>query len=578
MADANWLPDPSGAHELRYWNGSSWTEHVSDQGTTGQDPGTTEYPPPAPAFPPPPPPPPAVAPPGGYEPPAGGFAPPAGGFDPAGAPPAGGFDPAGAPAAGAPPAGAKLSWKDRLKQVADQGKAMADQGKQKLAEQQAKRTEQWANDPSTLWFGESKNAATSAAGVSKARYRITKDRVWIESGLLGTRTESVPLWSIRDMDVRQAVWQRGKDIGDVVLNLEDPAYGATQDMFNMTGNVEGTTSGQVVLDNIESPYSVLDLLSPLISEARSKKTIERQSQYLHVNPGMAAAGAAFGAPRPGPGRPTAAGRAAGGHGRAAAQARRAPGRRDPHRGGVRGAEGQAAGRLTMATPSPVTALVTGATGGIGSAVVRMLAARGHRVLAAARPSESLDALCAAVPSTVAAPVDLRRPEELPDAVRELDRLDVLVHAAGVSDVATVADTPPDVWAETMAANVTGPAELTRAVLPALRAARGRVVFINAVAGLHAVPRWSAYTASKAALTELADSLRLEEAPHGVRVTSIYPGGIATELLRKVRGALGTPYDPATCVSPDELAAVIATVLDAPAAVDIIELALRPTPR
>jgi hypothetical protein len=261
MADASWLPDPSGAHELRYWNGTSWTEHVSDQGTTGQDPLTSELPPPADAFPPPPPAPPVAS-----------------------------------------PAGAKLSWKDRLKQVADQGKAIADQGKQKLAEQQAKRTEQWANDPTTLWFGDSKNAATSAAGVSKARYRITKDRVWIESGLLGTRTESVPLWSIRDMDVRQAVWQRGKDIGDVVLNLEDPAYGANQDMFNLSGNIEGTTSGQVVLDNIEGPYAVLDLLSPLISEARHKKTIERQSQYLHVNPGMAAAGAAFGAP-PAPAAP-----------------------------------------------------------------------------------------------------------------------------------------------------------------------------------------------------------------------------------------------------------------------------------
>jgi len=248
MADASWLADPTGAHELRYWNGSTWTEHVSDQGTTGQDPLTTELPPPPDAFPPPPTP-----------------------------PPAGQF---GASAA-APPAGGKVSWKDRLKQVADQGKQMAEQGKQKLAEQNAKRTEQWANDPNTLWFGESKNAATSAAGVSKARYRITKDRVWIESGLLGTRTESVPLWAIKDMDVRQAVWQRGKDIGDVVLNLEDPSLGANQDMFNMTGNIEGTTSGQTVLDNIENPYQVLDILAPLISEARTKKTIERQSQYIH---------------------------------------------------------------------------------------------------------------------------------------------------------------------------------------------------------------------------------------------------------------------------------------------------------
>jgi hypothetical protein len=256
MPEASWLPDPSGAHELRYWNGLSWTEHVSDQGVPGQDAPAVELPAPLDAAVPPP------------------------------------------PAAAAPAAGGKLGWKDRLKQVADQGKALADQGKQKLAEQNAKRTEQWAEDPSTLWFGESKGAATSATGVAKARYRITKDRVWIESGLLGTRTESVPLWAIRDMDVRQAVWQRGKDIGDVVLNLEDPAYGTRQDALNLTGSVEGTTSGQVLLDDVEGPYAVLDLLAPLISEARTKKTIERQSQYVHVNPGMAAYGAPAAVPPP----------------------------------------------------------------------------------------------------------------------------------------------------------------------------------------------------------------------------------------------------------------------------------------
>jgi hypothetical protein len=264
MPEASWLPDPSGGHELRYWSGSAWTEHVSDQGTASVEPPPPGLPAPPDLAPPPP------------------------------APPGQAWGSATASAAGG-----KVSWKDRLKQVADQGKAMAEQGKQKIAEQQARRNEQWANDPNTLWFGESQNAATSAAGVSKARYRITRDRVWIESGLLGTRTESVPLWSIRDMDIRQAVWQRGKDIGDVVLNLDDPAYGASQDMFSMTGAPEhGTTSGQVVLDNIENPHGVYDILAPLVSEARHKKTVERQSQYLHVTPGMAAAGATYGAPPP----------------------------------------------------------------------------------------------------------------------------------------------------------------------------------------------------------------------------------------------------------------------------------------
>jgi Protein of unknown function (DUF2510)/Bacterial PH domain/Short C-terminal domain len=244
MAEASWLPDPGGTHELRYWDGTAWTEHVSDAGQTAQDPLSAPFPPPAAAFAPPPPP--------------------------------------SAPA----PAG-KLSWKDRIKQAAEQvtdkAEQLADQGKAKLAEQNAKRAEQWANDPATLWYGESQNAATSAAGVAKARYRITADRIWIESGLLGSRTESVPMWAVKDIDVRQAVWQRGKDIGDVVLNLEDPSYGAGQDMFNLTGSPEhGRTFGQAVLDNVQSPFAVHDLLAPLVSEARQKKTVERQSQYVHM--------------------------------------------------------------------------------------------------------------------------------------------------------------------------------------------------------------------------------------------------------------------------------------------------------
>jgi hypothetical protein len=165
-----------------------------------------------------------------------------------------------------------------------------------MAEQGSKRTAAWAEDPNTLWFGESKDISTSATGIAKARYRITKDRIQVESGLLGTRSESVPLWSVKDMDVRQAAWQHGKDVGDVVLTLEDPAYAAqAADRFDLTGVAESApSSGQFVLDNVEHPHSVVDLLIPLVSEARHKKTVERQSQYLHVNPGMA--GVAMGAP------------------------------------------------------------------------------------------------------------------------------------------------------------------------------------------------------------------------------------------------------------------------------------------
>jgi NADP-dependent 3-hydroxy acid dehydrogenase YdfG len=104
------------------------------------------------------------------------------------------------------------------------------------------------------------------------------------------------------------------------------------------------------------------------------------------------------------------------------------------------------------------------------------------------------------------------------------------------------------------------------------------VFVNAVAGLHGVPRWAAYAGSKAALTELADSLRLEEARHGVRVTSVYPGGVATERLRAVRQAFGQPFDAARLTSPEAFARVVASVLDAPPDVDVQELAVKPPPR
>jgi len=188
------------------------------------------------------------------------------------------------------------SWKDKLKAGAQQGRSMVEQAKTTVADQQAKRTAAWAEDPATLWMGESKGAATSATGMSKARYRITADRVWIESGVLGVRSEQVPLWSVRDIDVRQSMLQRGKDIGDVVLSLDDPAYGVAQTgAMDWDGipNEPGTTSGEVLLDNVEGPYEVRDLLLPLVSAARSKKMMERQSQYLHVNPAVGLMGQAM---------------------------------------------------------------------------------------------------------------------------------------------------------------------------------------------------------------------------------------------------------------------------------------------
>lgn len=218
--------------------------------------------------------------------------------------------------------------------------------------------------------------------------------------------------------------------------------------------------------------------------------------------------------------------------------------------------------------------MTGASGGIGGAMARAAAARGYHVLAAGRDTAKLDELCREVPGTTPVLLDLRDPTTLPPQLVDLNRLDVLVHCAGVADVAAIDETPYALWQETLTVNVAAAAELTRALLPALRSAGGHVVFINAAPGLHAVPRWSAYAASKAALRELADSLRAEEARHGLRVTTVYPAGTATELLRKVRGQFGRPFDPAECIRPETLAALVLSLLELPEDAYVTELSVQ----
>jgi NADP-dependent 3-hydroxy acid dehydrogenase YdfG len=223
-------------------------------------------------------------------------------------------------------------------------------------------------------------------------------------------------------------------------------------------------------------------------------------------------------------------------------------------------------------------LITGASGGIGSSVARAAAECGYRVMVAGRDADRLHELCTTSPRMVPVLLDLRCPTELPEGLAKLGRLDAVVHCAGIADVASVEETPYPRWLETLTVNVAAAAEITRVLLPALRTAMGHIVFVNAAPGLHAVPSWSAYTASKAALRELADSLRKEEARHGVRVTTIYPGGTATELLQKVRAQFGSPFDAANCIQPATVASVILTTLDMHEDAYLPEVSILPTPR
>ncbi|NUT38831.1 MAG: SDR family NAD(P)-dependent oxidoreductase [Thermoactinospora sp.] len=239
-----------------------------------------------------------------------------------------------------------------------------------------------------------------------------------------------------------------------------------------------------------------------------------------------------------------------------------------------------------------TVLVTGATGGIGTALVGALTEAGHRVIAIGRDIGRLDTHANIRPDVRGderpdvrgVEVDLASPETLVAAVEtlrssgELDDLRSVIHCAGISPVESVAEAGPDTWRRTMAVNVASAAELVRLTLPALRRSKGHVIFVNASPGLTGVPRWSAFVASKAALRELADSLREEEAPNGVRVTTIYPAATATDLLGDVRRAFNRPYDPESCIQPKSLATMIVWALSAPPDAYPCDLSILPSPR
>ena len=136
---------------------------------------------------------------------------------------------------------------------------------------------------------------------------------------------------------------------------------------------------------------------------------------------------------------------------------------------------------------------------------------------------------------------------------------------------------PALWEQQLAVNLVAPAELTRLLLPVLRVSRGQVVFVNSGAGLHAHAGWAAYAASKHGLKALADALRAEEAEHGVRVTSVFPGRTATPMQERVHQQEGREYDAARFISADAVATTILTALDLPRDAQLTDLTVRPGP-
>ncbi|MFG1958028.1 SDR family oxidoreductase [Nonomuraea sp. NPDC049028] len=222
------------------------------------------------------------------------------------------------------------------------------------------------------------------------------------------------------------------------------------------------------------------------------------------------------------------------------------------------------------TERPI-ALVTGASRGVGEAIARALGPT-HHVILGGRDRDALAALAAELPDARVWPVELTEVTEAD--VAGVERLDLLVHSAGIGLLGKVAELKTDVWRRTMELNVIAVAELTRLLLPALRGAGGHVICVNSGAGLRANPGWGAYAASKFALRAFADALRQEETE--LRVTTIYPGRVDTDMQRGVREQEGGDYEPDKYLKPESVARAVLAIVNAGPDAHLTELTLRPS--
>jgi NAD(P)-dependent dehydrogenase (short-subunit alcohol dehydrogenase family) len=170
-----------------------------------------------------------------------------------------------------------------------------------------------------------------------------------------------------------------------------------------------------------------------------------------------------------------------------------------------------------------TALVTGASSGIGQACAVALAGSGWRVLAGVRrPGDAPD-------GTEEVLLDVTSADQIQEAAARVEQLDGLVNNAGIALASPLEFLPIEQLRHQLEVNLVGQVAVTQALLPALRAAEGRIVFVGSIAGRSALPFLAPYAASKHALEAVTDSLRLELRPFGVRVSIVEPGTIKTRI-------------------------------------------------
>jgi NADP-dependent 3-hydroxy acid dehydrogenase YdfG len=229
-----------------------------------------------------------------------------------------------------------------------------------------------------------------------------------------------------------------------------------------------------------------------------------------------------------------------------------------------------------------TAVVTGASSGIGAATARRLAKEGFDVIAGAR---RLDRLRALADETGARPqrLDVTDPASVSALADSVERVDVLVNnAGGALGLEPVAEADPTDWAQMYDVNVLGALRVTKALLPKLIASGdGIIVNLGSTAGHIVYEGGAGYTAAKHALTAVTETLRLELYDQPVRITEIAPGMVRTDefSLKRFRGdqerADAVYRGVAAPLTADDIADAVTWVITRPAHVNVDLMVLKP---
>jgi NAD(P)-dependent dehydrogenase (short-subunit alcohol dehydrogenase family) len=249
-------------------------------------------------------------------------------------------------------------------------------------------------------------------------------------------------------------------------------------------------------------------------------------------------------------------------------------------GSAPGAPGQA---LSMGCLKGCVALVTGASSGVGRAIALALSRLGADLYVVARNTDKLRQIVEAAGEFSKATgfcLDLTAEGSLGSLSRKLEakagRLDILVHSAGVLHQDLMERARVEDLDLQYAVNVRVPYGLTKLMLPMLISARGQVVFINSSLGLSVKrPEVGQYASTKHALKAIADSLREEVNPRGVRVLTLYLGRTATPMQEVLCSREGRLYQPERLLQPEDVAAVIVHALMLPSTAEVTDISIRP---